>query len=88
MLLSGICPPRMVGQMPTADSFCNTLALFSLNFPCDTLLIPVRHHVTKIEIFFPANALHRVTALEWGTLETGTQHLFQECPAKRLLPYR
>lgn len=52
MLLSGICPPWMVGQMPTADSFCNTLALFSLNFPCDTLLIAVRHHVTKIEFFF------------------------------------
>jgi hypothetical protein len=32
--------------------------------------------------------LHRMTALEWGTPETSTQHFFQECPAQRLLPYR
>jgi hypothetical protein len=66
----------------------NALAFFSLNFsvwyPSDTR----QASCYKNWISFSANALHRVMALEWGTLETGTQNLFQECPAQRLLPYR
>jgi hypothetical protein len=87
-LFSGICPPRMVGQMPTADSFCKMPWLsFHWIFPVIPFWYPSGIMLQRL-IFFLANALHRVAALEWGTLETGTQHLFQECHPQTLLPYR